>query len=137
MGGPPGDSRSHTVWRHLRPKFRKHALACHVDTPQQDLCVVRGCRPDSCSRCFGRWLYYVDEEQSGVLITGVEDYSNAAEQGLRPGDVIASVSMEPVASTQETAEKLLELRKADQEVAMIKVSRQGSETFFALRLADA
>jgi len=84
-----------------------------------------------------RERFGIDEEQTGVLITGVEDYSNAAEQGLRPGDVIASVSMEPVATAQETAEKLLELREADQEVAMIKVSRQGSETFFALRLADA
>ncbi len=84
-----------------------------------------------------RERFGIDEAQTGVLITEVEDFSAAAKQGLRPGDVIASVSMEPVATTKDAAEKLQELRKADQEVAMIKVSRQGSETFFALRLADA
>ncbi len=84
-----------------------------------------------------RERFGIDEELTGVLITGVEDFSAAAEQGLRPGDVIASVSMEPVATAQETAERLQELRKAEKEFAMIMVTRQGTETFFALRLADA
>jgi serine protease Do len=84
-----------------------------------------------------RERFGIDEELTGVLITEVEDYSAAAEQGLRRGDVIESVSMEPVATAREAAEKLQALRAADRAVAMIMVSRQGTQTFFALRLADA
>jgi serine protease Do len=83
-----------------------------------------------------RERFGIDKELTGVLITEVEDNSAVAEQGLRPGDVIESVSMEPVATAREVAEKVQALREADRTAAMIMVSRQGAKTFFALRLTD-
>ncbi|MDH3472690.1 MAG: DegQ family serine endoprotease [Rhodospirillales bacterium] len=73
----------------------------------------------------------------GVVVVEVEDYSPAAEQGLQVGDVIASVAMQPVADAKEAAARVEAQRADGSEVVMLMIRRQGGESFFALRLADA
>ncbi|MFX8684973.1 PDZ domain-containing protein, partial [Acinetobacter baumannii] len=52
----------------------------------------------------------VDEKVKGVVIVGVRDDSNAAEQGLRAGDVITQVGREKVTSPKQVIEKVKEAR---------------------------
>ena len=71
------------------------------------------------------------------VVVAVADYSPAAEQGIQVGDVIASVALTPVANAREIATQVAALRKDGNPVVMFMVKRQGSESFFALRLAEA
>ena len=73
----------------------------------------------------------------GVVVLAVADYSAAADQGIRPGDVIGSIALEPVATATEAAARVEALRADGQAVVMLMVQRGGNESFFALRLADA
>jgi serine protease Do len=84
-----------------------------------------------------RERFGVPAEVDGVVVVEVEDYSPAAEQGLQVGDVIASVAMQPVADAKEAAARVEAQRADGSEVVMLMVRRQGGESFFALRLADA
>ena len=84
-----------------------------------------------------RRKYRIGDDVEGAVVVAVADYSPAAEQGIQVGDVIASVALTPVASADETAAQVAALRKDGNPVVMFMVKRQGSESFFALRLADA
>ena len=77
------------------------------------------------------------DEVDGVVILRVERGSRAAREGLRRGDVIRSLASEPV-DTADAARRGIERVKAEgQEIVTLLVSRDGVETFFALRLRNA
>ncbi len=84
-----------------------------------------------------RARFGIDEAASGVLITGVDGTSAAAERGLKPGDVIESIGLAPISSASEAVRKIEQIRESGQDVVMVLISRQGATSFFALRLAEA
>lgn len=74
---------------------------------------------------------------SGVVILDLEADGPAAEQGLRPGDLIEKVSQQEVA-TPADVERLAEAaRKARQSALLLLVNRQGDSLFVALKLSEA
>ena len=80
---------------------------------------------------------HLPEDLRGVVITGVEPDSAAAEKSLRPGDVIVEVSQEEVSSPGEIAEKIREARDADRSSVLLKINRNGDRRFVAVRISKS
>ena len=71
----------------------------------------------------------------GVLITGVDDNSPAAEKRLVPGMVIAEVQQQPVSNATELQQRIDKLRKdGKKSVVLLVVTPDGDPTFVALSL---
>jgi serine protease Do len=83
-----------------------------------------------------RERFRLEEDLEGALIVEVDASSGAAEEGLRPGDVILSVAQETVASAADAAEAIDEARADGRKVVTLLASRQGTTSFFALRLEE-
>ncbi|MGQ3070948.1 MAG: DegQ family serine endoprotease [Ferrovibrionaceae bacterium] len=79
----------------------------------------------------------VDEKVKGVVIVGVRDDSNAAEQGLRAGDVITQVGREKVTSPKQVIEKVKEARTAGQQAVMLLINRGDSSQFVSVKFGNA
>ena len=77
------------------------------------------------------------KDVTGVLITDVEDGKPAADQDLRPGDVIVKVGDQPVASPGEAAQKVEKARKSNQRAILLLLNRHGEERFVALPFSRA
>jgi serine protease Do len=71
------------------------------------------------------------EDESGVVITDVEEGSPAAEAGLRPGDVIQEVDRTRVDSIDDFAEAVE--RAKDKETLLILARRGTMSAFYALK----
>ena len=84
-----------------------------------------------------RKRFSLDEDAKGVLILEVEPGSEAEEKGLRPGDVIQSVGLDPVSSAEELAGELDKLRDEEITVVTLGLMRADRESFVALRLDQA
>jgi serine protease Do len=78
----------------------------------------------------------LDEDADGVVVTEVEDDSDAAEQGVRPGDIIRAVTMEEVTSLAEITAKLDEARAAGERTVLLLVEEAGEMSFVDLALPD-
>jgi len=83
-----------------------------------------------------RERFRLEEGLEGALIVEVDSSSGAAEQGLRPGDVILSIAQETVESAADAAEAIDEARAEGRKVVTLLASRQGTTSFFALRLEE-
>ena len=70
---------------------------------------------------------YGYEGQSGVIVTGVEDGSQAAEKGIAPGALIKEVNQKKVRNTTEFNE---EIKKARKEGAALLLVKRGRYTIF-------
>ncbi len=79
----------------------------------------------------------VDAKVKGVVITGVRDDSNAAEQGLRAGDVITQVGREQVSSPKQVIEKVKEARTAGQQAVMLLINRGDGSQFVSVKFSKA
>lgn len=79
----------------------------------------------------------IDEEIEGVVILRVERGSLAAREGLRRGDIIRSLASEAVETAADAKREIEEIKAEGLEVVTLLVSRDGVETFFALRLRNA
>ena len=84
-----------------------------------------------------RQQFALPEDLQGVVITGVEPGSAAAEKSLRPGDVIVEVSQEEVSSPGQIAEKIREAREADRSSVLLKINRNGDRRFVAVRISKS
>lgn len=84
-----------------------------------------------------RQQFSLPDDLRGVVITGVEPNSAAAEKSLRPGDVIVEVSQEKVSSPGQIAEKIREVREADRSSVLLKINRNGDRRFVAVRISKS
>lgn len=84
-----------------------------------------------------RKQFALPEDLKGVVITGVEPDSAAAEKSLRPGDVIVEVSQEEVSTPGQIAEKIREARDADRSSVLLKINRNGDRRFVAVRISKS
>ncbi len=84
-----------------------------------------------------RQQFSLPDDLRGVVITGVEPNSAAAEKSLRPGDVIVEVSQEEVSSPGQIAEKIREVREADRSSVLLKINRNGDRRFVAVRISKS
>jgi len=84
-----------------------------------------------------RQHYRIAEEVKGVVVTGVKPGGNAAEQGLREGDVIVSVNQQMVA-TPADFEKIAKSAKDQKKNALLLlVNRGGNQLFVGIDVGQA
>jgi serine protease Do len=76
-----------------------------------------------------------DKIKNGVVITGVDPNSTAAERRLQPGMVIVEVQQQPVANAADLQSRIDKLKKDGKRTAMLLVTTpDGDTTFVALGL---
>ena len=76
-------------------------------------------------------------DQKGVVITSVAPGSDAAEKGLRRGDVIVSVNRQPVTQPQQVIATVDATRRAGRSSVLLLVKRgQGIEAFFGIDINE-
>jgi serine protease Do len=71
----------------------------------------------------------------GVIVTGVDDGSDAAEKRLSAGDVIVEVAQEAVASAADVKKRVDQLKKDGKKSVLLLVSNgEGELRFVAVSL---
>jgi serine protease Do len=82
-----------------------------------------------------RKKHNIKDKVKGVLITGVDPNSPAAEKRLAPGMVIAEVQQQPVTNAAELQQRVEKLKKDGKKAAvLLVVSPDGDPSFVALSL---
>src|SRR5690349_12862579 len=82
-----------------------------------------------------RKRYNIQAKVKGVVITGVEPNSAAAEKRLTPGTVIVSVQQQPVSNAADLQSRIDRLKKEGKKTAVFLVANgSGDTTFVALSL---
>ena len=82
-----------------------------------------------------RKRYKIKDTVNGVVITGIDAGSPAAEKRLSPGDVVVQVQGEAVATPDALQARLDQLKKDGRKVVMLLLSKPDGETqFVALSL---
>jgi serine protease Do len=82
-----------------------------------------------------RKKHNIKDKVKGVLITGVDSNSAAAEKRLVPGMVIAEVQQQPVGTAAELQTRIDKLKKdGKKSVVLLVVTPEGDPTFVALSL---
>jgi serine protease Do len=66
----------------------------------------------------------------GVLITAVDPNSNAGEQGLQKGDLIASVNNQPVTNPAQVVAAVDAARKAGRSSVLLLIQRGSAPALF-------
>jgi serine protease Do len=76
-----------------------------------------------------------DSITSGVVVTGVDSDSPAAEKNIEPGEVILEINQEPVSEPADIAKKMKALKDAGKKLALLLISSpDGEERFVALAI---
>ena len=82
-----------------------------------------------------RQRYKIKDQVKGVVITGVDANSPAADKRLNPGDVIVEVAQEAIANPTDLQKKLDQLKKDGRKSALLLVANADGELrFVALAL---
>src|ERR1700761_4044934 len=77
-----------------------------------------------------RSRYKIKDSVKGVLITGVENASDAAEKRLAPGDVVVEVAQEAVANAADIKKRVEQLKKDGKKSVLLLVSNADGELRF-------
>jgi len=77
-----------------------------------------------------RERYELKGDVKGVVITDVEQNSEAAEKGLRPGTVILEIDQEEVANPADVAKKIKEAQDRKKKSVLLFVQRRGGDRNF-------
>jgi serine protease Do len=82
-----------------------------------------------------RKRYNIKDTVNGVVITGIDASSPAADKRLSPGDVIIEIAQEAVANTDDFQAKVDKLKKDGRKSALLLIAgADGELRFVALSL---
>ncbi len=81
-----------------------------------------------------RQKYGIGEDVTGAVVVNIAPDS-AAQQRLRPGDVIMMVGQDDVSNPSDVAERVKEANQLKRKSVLLLVDRQGAERFVAVPLA--
>ena len=84
-----------------------------------------------------RARYGLDDTMKGVVIAGVASNSDAADKGLRPGDLITRINQKTVATPTDITQAVEQAEQAKRKAVLLLVERQGEERFVAVEIAHA
>jgi len=83
-----------------------------------------------------RDIYAIRDSLDGIIISDVEDESEAAEKGLIAGDVISEINQKPVTSVTEFQETLSAAKEAKRSSILLLVHREDNTRFVALGISE-
>ena len=133
-----GKEETHTVkLGRLEDGEKQAALTPKKDAAPDDKSVVQktlGLNLANMSEDL-RKRYKIKDSVKGVVITGVESSSPAADKRLNAGDVVVEVSQEAVADTDAVQKRVDQLKKEGRKSALLLVANaEGELRFVALSL---
>ncbi len=73
------------------------------------------------------------DEVAGVAVTAVAPDSDAANKGIRPGDVIVSVGQKPVTKPSDVADRVREATDAGRTAVLLLIHRGDGDQFVAVK----
>jgi serine protease Do len=74
--------------------------------------------------------------QEGLVVTSVDETSEAFEKGLRAGDVITEAGQQKLSTLAELDERIADAKEAGRKSLLLLVRRAGEPRFVALSLED-
>ncbi|SEG40198.1 serine protease Do [Thalassococcus halodurans] len=80
--------------------------------------------------------YALGDNAEGLVVTVVDEDSEAFEKGLRAGDLITEAGQSPIKSFDEFEEKIAEAREAGRKSILLLVRRSGDPRFVALGIEE-
>jgi serine protease Do len=80
--------------------------------------------------------FRIPSDVQGVMVNSVENLSEAAKKGLRPGDVIVEINQQQIESVDKVKEYFAKAREAGRKSVLLLVNREGDVRFVALRLDE-
>jgi serine protease Do len=116
---------------------KQAALAAKKDEPADDKSTVKKTLGLDLANLTDelRKHYKIKDKVKGVVITGVDANSPAAEKRLTPGTVIMSLQQQPVTSAADLQQRIDKLKKEGKKAAVLLVANgDGDTTFVALSL---
>src|SRR5450631_2540992 len=115
---------------------KQAALTPKKDSPEEKTVVKKALGLDLANLTDElRKKHNIKDKVKGVLITGVDANSAAAEKRLMPGMVIAEVQQQPVGSADELQQRIEKLKKDGKKaVVLLVVTPDGDPSFVALSL---
>ncbi len=101
--------------------------------PEQQVVLGLSVKPvaDADREAFG-----LGRDVKGLVVTSVEDSSDAFTKGMREGDVITEVGQEPVATPKEMRDRIKAAEEAGRNSILLLVRRDGAPRFVALNLSN-
>ena len=84
-----------------------------------------------------RARFDLPDEVSGLLIVDVEGASDAAEKGLRRGDVIAEVQQTPVNTADEAEKAIADARGKNRSVVLLRVQTGSNFRLVPVRIKES
>jgi serine protease Do len=113
------------------------AVAATTGTPQADVpdYAIQGMLLGALNRAT-RERFMIGSDVEGVVILEVDGTSQAAEKGLRAGDVIIEVSQNPVSTPKDVVDRIEAARDAGRRSILLLVRSGGAGRFVALTLAE-
>lgn len=83
-----------------------------------------------------RQQFSLGDDVAGLVVTGVDDASDAYAKGIREGDVITKVGQEEVSSTRELRGQLDAAEQTGRNSVLLLVTHDGGPRFVALNLSN-
>ncbi|MCW5698228.1 MAG: DegQ family serine endoprotease [Rhodospirillales bacterium] len=83
-----------------------------------------------------RSRFDIEDGANGVVIVGVDEATDAARKGLRPGDVIAVANQRPVSTPADLLDIVDQAKTTERRAVLLLIERTGKSRFVAVRLAD-
>ena len=84
-----------------------------------------------------RARYGLPKDARGALVASVDERADAADKGLKPGDVITRVNQEAIAGPSDVASAVDKAKAAHRKSILLLVEREGNQRFVAVDLASA
>ncbi len=80
--------------------------------------------------------YDIAEDINGILITKVDRKSQAAQEGIAPGDVIIEMNQRGIKTVNDVKNQIRKAKKAKRSSVLLLINRTGDVRFTALKLDD-
>lgn len=127
-----GDDVTFDLWRDGKSRSIEVVIGAYPKEGQQVAAVEQ---PNAEKMLEGLGLALA-ESPAGVVIRGVNPSSEAAEKGLRPGDVIVEVGGHTIDHVSDVVDDLEAARKADRKSVLVLVRSDAGQRFVALSLKN-
>jgi serine protease Do len=84
-----------------------------------------------------RSQYDLPDEMTGLVIVDVKDGSDAAEKGLRRGDIIAEVQQTPVETADDAEKVIADARSKDRSVVLLRIQSGKEFRLVPVRIGES
>ena len=132
----PGKAVDITVWRDGKAEVMKIDLGELPGAEQHAALQDDGSAPAETDQLADLGLTIAPSDDGrGVVVTDVDPGSDAADRGLRAGDVITNVNSKPVAGGSDIETAMEDAAKAGRKAVLVQITRDDVNRFVTLPVA--